>query len=259
MPSFNFSEDIDFESFKTTLTHYGYSIAEIESWPLPERLSVLEENVRTFIQTSLDMRSYCGLLGLQKRFGFKTDAAVRSFFSNLVDKPVLPKPFPNDLFDKIQSTYDLAAAERSLGGEREGISGTSVLATLPFVFGLIRGLSDDEVNSMDSKYRDVILLNFPVPTTLRQFRDDLSRLSTVDFENKYAGCYNGILENLVGNILDSERLLRLIPDATPRPVESPDKIEQRILNLLQMKETVKNLSDRDSDPDSLKKLRFDRK
>ena len=94
------------------------------------------------------------------------------------------------------------------------VTGSAVLATLPYVSDLIKNLSDEEVDDIQLRYNGS-LYAYTNGGTLKEFRDDMIHLTFDKFEEKYAGCYNGMLDNVVVKIIDHEKLLQVIKEETP--------------------------------------------
>ena len=214
--SFDFNRDINVDAFKQSLRYMGNTSKEIDGFDLK---ITLEESI---IKLILQGASHGDQIGISQLFsyGFKSTEAIESFLTQPKVSEILREklrdqpPLSNDLMTRMHLTLTNATAEIEHTDIADRVSGSAVLATLPYIFDLIKNLSDEEVDDIQLRYSGS-LYAYTNGATLKEFRDDMIHLAFDKFEEKYAGCYNGMLDNVVAKIIDHEKLLQVIKEETP--------------------------------------------
>ena len=99
-----------------------------------------------------------------------------------------------------------------------------------------------------------------IRSDMKEFRDDMTSLPLEKFEEKYSGCFNGMLENVVGSILEHERLLQIVKKEDPL-LENDASVSAARNNMHYYKNQVRDLSDEAESKasDSLTRKNFLRK
>ena len=261
MPSFNFERDVDRTQLKRTLRILDYSSSEIDGLDLQSTLS------KVVIEAVLAQASSGYQVGISQllSYGFKSIEAVECFISQpevlgpLREGLHAQEPFSNDLMSRVQLTFARAKAEIKDTDMVDRVSGSSVLATLPHIFDLIQRLSDKEVDDIQKRYGAAIS-SYLAGNSLKEFRDDMTSLPLEKFEEKYSGCFNGMLENVVGSILEHERLLQIVKKEDPL-LENDASVSAARNNMHYYKNQVRDLSDEAESKasDSLTRKNFLRK
>ena len=254
-PRFDFERDVDIDQLKRSLSVLGYKSEEIHGLDLLDLKDTFE---RTVIE-AISLQASSGYqIGISQctRYGFKSIAAVGSFITQpevlerLGEQFRTQNPLSNDLMTRMQRTFTMANAEIRTTDILDRLTGSAVLATLPYIFDLIKSLSDKEVDDIQLRYGRA-LSSYLAGSTLKEFRNDLTTLPFDDFETKYAGCFAGMLENVVGHILDHEQLLQIVKEEAPLAI-----IEK---NMEDYKNAVRSVREEDNEDASILVNKFTNK
>jgi hypothetical protein len=211
MPEFNFSRDIDVARFKWTMQHMGEIVAT-------ENLAdFFEEKVLAVVVDRIKNKKPLGP-NFCERYGFSSE---ESFFLFLEAPPVLKKiekgiGKPEDLASvenlspqllaKFIATYQ-SAQEKQMG--LDIVNNIDGLTDLFDIFELIKNLSDEEIAEIDKKYPE-IADDYTRYNSLTTFRDDLLTMNEMSFEEKYEGCYAGMLNNVILPIIFHEQIIKIV-------------------------------------------------
>lgn len=209
--TFSFETDVNPAPYQRILKGFGLNDEDIRSMDLA---SEFRNDVCERIVESSNLKSAVGVHKLEKMYGFKSEESVKRFLSdpeifnelNTKMKKSTIELSP-ELLEKMQSTFESANKKQMDAAEDSETvtAGDHVLASLFDIFEFIKELSDDDVASLEEKHPGHI--KHYARGSLKTFRDDLKTMEPLDFESKYAGCYHGMLENMLGSILDAEKLL----------------------------------------------------
>ena len=199
---FYFESDVDKDVLRRTLVYCG----DPDIKPEDLTLERFEKELFDFIR-SVYKRPGCSLnIEQLKRYGFVSDDAVKAWIQQEHVLSVLPimDALPTKLFERLTILYQGACEiTKDIDWEDD-----KALATLPIILDFIKRLSVDEVTILDKRHRRDFSSYFR--DGLESFRDDLNTLSYHAFERKHSGCYAGMLQNVIGTILDAERLVKMI-------------------------------------------------
>ena len=199
---FDFEACVDLKGFKRALRRFGYSEAQINKADLPSLFK--EVALDWFVRNNRISSSFIPFLG------FKSEEALPLFLNDqeiaaqLLEK-IKPPPtrMSATLAEKIQSTYDRAVANQQTAETHD----EQVLLGLFDIFELIKGLDDDEIDII-ANYIPKISSSYFSGSSLKEFRHDLHTMDPLQFEEKYEGCFSGILDGVIKSILETESLFQ---------------------------------------------------
>ncbi|OCH97459.1 hypothetical protein A8135_03005 [Legionella jamestowniensis] len=213
MPKFNYSTNVNETKFKQFLDFTAYKLDE--SSTLSDEFSkavialMVERHERGTPTGCSNLIEQCGFITSQSIIDFLRDPAILRELNEKLGPPFL---LPAELLTKIQSTYDEAKylPPVDLLGRAYGLD---TLSTLFPVFELIKNLSQDEIALLDKTYSST-LKPYLRNNSLLTFHNDLKTMPLLKFEEKYEGCFNGMLDNVIGCILDTQKLSAMRDNAT---------------------------------------------
>lgn len=201
MGHFNFTDDINQYKFKSQLRTLSYRQQELVN----ANLEILFKKLVTeFIAKRKSVESF----SLMIIWGFKTQEAVQNFlndpgiFSELKRKTIIPSTrLSAETLLKIKSTYNKALAHQQLTQDHD----TAELLALFEIFALIKSLSNEEITIIE-QYLPAYAQAYFGDSTLLNFKDDLNQMSALEFEGVHAGCFSGMLTNVIKPLIATEVL-----------------------------------------------------
>jgi hypothetical protein len=207
LPAFNFETDINKEVLKDTLRFLGFSEDELAT----DLERIFNECIISDIKEGIAHKKPIGISHLYRHYGFKNEDAVKKYIhaqrANL-NALVLHanKTLPPGLLEKIQSTFEKTYKElQELGTDPlNRVTGTDVLSTLFPIFELIQHLTPEEISILKAKYGNTFSA-YLSGNSLQTFHNDLNTLDDNEFSKKYSKCFNGMLQNTLGNVLNAEK------------------------------------------------------
>ena len=177
---------------------------------------------------------------LVARFGFESENKAElylkepSFLSELKTQiKFSQKRISDELFQKLVSCYDKAILKQKESTSHD----TQVLVSLFDVFELIKNLSDEEVTMFHANLPSFVRASY-FQGSVKNFRNDLLNMNPLEFEIKYADCFNGFLENTIKSMINAESFYRMI-DALEQPSENlSEKVSEPLEKLTESEQEI---------------------
>ena len=231
LPAFNFETDINKEVLKDTLRVLGFSEDELAT----DLERIFNECIVSDIKEGIAHKKPIGISHLYRYYGFKNEDAVKKYIhaqrANL-NALVLHanKTLPPGLLEKIQSTFEKTYKElQELGTDPlNRLTGTDVLSTLFPIFELIQHLTPEEISILEAKYGNTFSECLS-GNSLQTFHNDLNTLDDNEFSKKYSKCFNGMLQNTLGNVLNTEKFYAVMLANEPIEAKMDNQNERQTL------------------------------
>lgn len=213
--SFNFDLSVNVKVFKQALVFDCIDIKSETDLPALFRQTIIEKIVQ---QKSVDPEFLVRIYGFHSQNDVKDFLKDFSVIESLKSRIQIPKSrLSESLYLTVRETYQRAQQKmQNIQAEDEAFSrvqGSGTLLTLFDIFEFIKQRSDDEISIIENYFQGNDIFSTYTRCSLKTFRDDLKSMPVLDFEEKYSGCYAGLLDNFIKPIIQQEEFFRRISNS----------------------------------------------